>query len=237
MAILADNEFQEVEGRQYEQPQVALDETNAFIDNLRATQTQNTQQISTDTQRLGTDIPTNLGGLTGAQSYWTSRYQTPQTASSIADLRAINQAKAMNDVLATEQAIWKKRYQDAYRAYQKSAYDKANNGGGGGGSGGGGGEGEVPESPTDRTVGSVGPSFSPLDYSGEYVYNYKNKLSEGLIGFQNNLTPSNIKVTRDSDGNVISMTMNGKTFTGDTAQQRFDTLYNTGNYVGQKVEN
>ena len=29
------------------------------------------------------------------------------------------QAKALNDVLANEQAIWKNRYQQAYRNYQK----------------------------------------------------------------------------------------------------------------------
>ena len=40
-------------------------------------------------------------------------------------MKATAQAKALNDVLANEEAMWKKRYQDAYRAYQKSAYDKA----------------------------------------------------------------------------------------------------------------
>ena len=124
--MLNDNEYQEIEGRQYINPQVALDESNSFIENLRNTQQQNTQQISTDTQRLGTNVPTSLGGLTGSQSYWTSRYQTPQTNALVADLRSTAQAKALNDALATEQAIWQKRYQDAYRAYQKRQYDKAN---------------------------------------------------------------------------------------------------------------
>lgn len=124
--MLPESEYQTIEGRQYVNPQVALDESTSFIENLRNTQQQNTQQISADTQALGTDVPSSLGGLTGANSYFTARYQTPQTNALVADLRATAQAKALNDALATEQAIWKKRYQDAYRAYQKSQYDKAN---------------------------------------------------------------------------------------------------------------
>ena len=126
MAILNDNEFVEVEGRGYVNPQVALDESNTFIDNLRSTQQANNQQIQTDTYNLGTEIPSNLGGLTGAESYFTSRYQTPQTVSAVANLRAAAQATALNQVLQNEQEMWKKRYNDAYRKYQKSAYDKSN---------------------------------------------------------------------------------------------------------------
>lgn len=132
MAILNDNEFVEVEGRGYVNPQVALDESNAFIDNLRSTQQANNQQIQTDTYNLGTEIPSNLGGLTGAESYFTSRYQTPQTVSAVANLRAAAQASALNQALQNEQEMWKKRYNDAYRRYQKSQYDKSNVGGGGG---------------------------------------------------------------------------------------------------------
>lgn len=137
MAILDENEFVEVEGRGYVNPQVALDESNTFIDNLRSTQQANNQQIQTDTYNLGTEIPSNLGGLTGAESYFTSRYQTPQTNAALSELRATAQAAALNDVLANEQAMWKKRYQDAYRNYQKRSYDKSYGGGSGGGSGSG----------------------------------------------------------------------------------------------------
>lgn len=131
MAILNDNEFVEVEGRAYLNPQVALDESNAFIDNLRSTQQANNQEIQTQTYNLGSELPSQLGGL-GAPgdtslSYFTSRAQTPQTASAVANLRATAQAAALNQVLENEQAKWKKRYNDAYRKYQKSAYDKANN--------------------------------------------------------------------------------------------------------------
>lgn len=135
MAILNDSDFVEVEGRYYTNPQVALDESNKFIDNLRSTQQTNNQQIQTDTYNLGTAVPSNLGGLTSpvtdgnggaGMSYFTSRYQVPQTNSAVANLRAAAQAQALNEVLANEQAIWKKRYQDAYRNYQKRQNARAN---------------------------------------------------------------------------------------------------------------
>ena len=124
--ILPETEVTEVEGRTYINPQAALGESDTFIDNLRQTQQANTQQIAQDTYNLGTAVPSNLGGLIGGEGYWTSRYQTPQTNATVANLRAAAQAKALNDVLANEQAIWKNRYQNAYRNYQKRQYDKAN---------------------------------------------------------------------------------------------------------------
>lgn len=124
--ILPETEVTEVEGRTYVNPQVALGESDTFIDNLRQTQQANTQQIAQDTYDLGTAVPSNLGGLMGGEGYWTSRYQTPQTNATVANLRSAAQAKALNDVLANEQAIWKNRYQQAYRNYQKRQYDKAN---------------------------------------------------------------------------------------------------------------
>ena len=131
--ILPENEYTEVEGRAYLNPQVALDESNTFINNLRATQGRQNQEIITDTQMLGTDVPSNIGGLTGAEGYFTSRYQTPQTNSAVANLRAAAQAAALNQALANEQEMWKKRYQDAYRSYQQRSWDKAYSGGGTGG--------------------------------------------------------------------------------------------------------
>lgn len=124
--ILPETEVTEVDGSTYINPQVALDESDTFIDNLRQTQQANTQQIAQDTYDLGTAVPSNLGGLMGGEGYWTSRYQTPQTNATVANLRAAAQAKALNDVLANEQAIWKNRYQQAYKNYQKRQYDKAN---------------------------------------------------------------------------------------------------------------
>lgn len=124
--ILPETEVTEFENRSYVNPQAAVDESGTFIDNLRQTQQANTQQIAQDTANLGTEVPSNLGGLIGGEGYWTSRYQTPQTNATVANLRAAAQAKALNDVLANEQAIWKNRYQQAYRNYQKRQYNKAN---------------------------------------------------------------------------------------------------------------
>lgn len=131
--MLNDNEYTEFEGRKYLNPQIALDESNSFIDNLRNTQKLNNQQIQTQTYNLGSALPSHQGGLgTGlnANSYFTSRYQVPQTNAAISDLRATAQATALNQVLQNEQEKWKKRYNDAYRAQQRSAYNKANSGGG-----------------------------------------------------------------------------------------------------------
>lgn len=127
MDILPDNEVTEVESRYYLNPQVGLDESNKFIENLRSTQQQNNAQIARDTYNLGTEVSSNLGGLgtntPAGLSYFTSRMQTPQTASAVANLRATAQAAALNQALQNEQEIWKNRYQQAYRNYQKRIYD------------------------------------------------------------------------------------------------------------------
>jgi len=116
MAILPDNEYTEFENRSYINPQVSLDEQTAFIDNLRSTQQANNQQIKTDTYNLGTAVPSNLGGLTGGEGYFTSRYQTPQTNSLANDLRSVAQASALNQILENEQTKWKNRYNKARNA-------------------------------------------------------------------------------------------------------------------------
>ena len=127
MDILPENERVEFESRLYSNPQIGLDESSSFIEKLRQTQQGNTQQIIQDTANLGTEVPSNLGGLTGGTGYWTSRYQVPQTNAAVQNLRAAAQAQALNDVLANEQAIWKKRYQNAYRDYQKRQHNRINN--------------------------------------------------------------------------------------------------------------
>lgn len=247
MDVLPTNEYTEVEGRYYANPQIGLDESSRFIDNLRASQGQQNQEIFTDTQRLGTDISSDLGGLTGANSYFTSRYQTPQTASAVANLRATAQAQALNEVLANEQAIWKKRYQDAYKNYQKRQNARSS-GGGGGNLGGNPGttDGGVDYNYTDsgeREVGSVEPSYSPMG-SGDYSYtpNGLQLNSGGLLptntgvipGPTNNLLPNgNVNIQRDKFGRITSLTYNGKTFTGDAAKQRYNFLQNSGTIGGK----
>ena len=138
-SILPSDQYTEVEGRFYVNPQTGLEESSTFIDKLREAQVARNQEITRQTQALGTNIPSVQGGLTGSESYFTSRYQTPQNISAVANLRATAQAQALNEALANEEAMWKKRYQDAYKDYQQRQYVKANTptyisrGGGGGG--------------------------------------------------------------------------------------------------------
>lgn len=152
-SILPTETYTEVDGRQYLNPQVALDESNRFIDNLRSTQAQQNQQIATDTYNLGTALPSAQGGLgtntPANMGYFTSRLQTPQTASAVANLRAAAQAAALNQALENEQAIWKNRYQQAYRNYQKRQYNKAN----------------TPQNPSTTTTGDV--EESPTEFTGQ----------------------------------------------------------------------
>ena len=108
-----------VDDRRYIKPQVALDESNAFIENLRNTQGQRTAEIAQDTYNLGTAVPSNLGGLGGSGSYFTSRYQTPRTNEIVANLRATAQAQALNDAMSNALAQAKQRYNNAYKAAQK----------------------------------------------------------------------------------------------------------------------
>ena len=58
--MLNDNEYTEFEGRKYLNPQVALDESNTFIDNLRNAQQADNQKIQMDMYNLGTNISSNL---------------------------------------------------------------------------------------------------------------------------------------------------------------------------------
>lgn len=124
------NETYQFEDRVYVNPTIARDEAESFITTLRETQQGNNQQIEQDTQMLGTDVPSSQGGLiSGASnpnSYFASRYQTPQVESQVANLRAAAQLNALNQVLKNDVAQWEKRYKDAYLNYQKRMNDKSN---------------------------------------------------------------------------------------------------------------
>lgn len=124
--LIPSSEATEVEGRSYVVPTLPVAQTEDFITKFRDTQRGNTAQIAQATQALGTDVPSSLGGLSGAGSYFTSRYQTPQTNTAVQNLRTAAQADALNTALANEKAMWQKRYQDAYRAYQRRADAKTN---------------------------------------------------------------------------------------------------------------
>lgn len=126
--ILPDNEYTEVESRSYLNPQLQIDETSTFIDNLRQAQQANNAEIAAQTRALGTEVSSNLGGLVGGEGYFTSRYQTPQFNSLAQSLRTSARASALNQALENDLAIWKNRQQQAYRNYQKRAYDRSNSG-------------------------------------------------------------------------------------------------------------
>lgn len=194
--MLRDDEYVEVEGRLYGNPELPIREGSAFIENLRNVQQANNAQISQDTQRLGTDVASSLGGLVGGEGYWTSRYQTPQTNALVADLRATAQAAALNQALENEQAMWKKRYNDAYRAYQRR--------GSSGGSGGGGGGSNNP----DETKGGVDETTEDLVGLGRISLDEKDIAAGGqyIQDFGTNrmiwVTPEgeNVTLYRQSDG-------------------------------------
>lgn len=113
------DEFYEYEDRAYIKPTLSSGEQEAFIDNLRNIQGQNNAQIAQQTYNLGTDVPSNLGGLGGGESYFMSRYQTPQVDEMVSTLKAAAQAQALNDVMSNYQAQLKQRYNNAYRKAQK----------------------------------------------------------------------------------------------------------------------
>lgn len=117
---LDDFSFQEDDQR-YINPQVSLDEQNAFIKSLRETQGARNEEIKQDTYNLGTQVPSNLGGLVGGESYFNARYQTPQTNALVADLRSAAQAQALNEAMSNEIAKAKRKYNLAARAARKRA--------------------------------------------------------------------------------------------------------------------
>ena len=114
----------EDDGRWYIRPEVALNEQNAFINNYRNIEAQNNAQIAQQTRALGTQVPSQLGGLVGGGGYFRSRYQTPQTNQIVADLRSQMQGQALQTVLQNELEKAKKKYKDA----QNSALKPSNTG-------------------------------------------------------------------------------------------------------------
>lgn len=124
-----ENEFAEFESRNYVSPTLSRDEQLDFITTLRDTQAKNTAQINADTYALGSQLPSQLGGLSGAEDTFIARYQTPQTEQTVADLRTAAQQTALNQALSNLQNAYKKRYNDAILNYQKRAAASNNNGG------------------------------------------------------------------------------------------------------------
>ena len=221
--IIPENEMTEVEGRVYINPQTGVDTTNAFIENLRQTQQANTQQIAQDTANLGTEVPSNLGGLTGGAGYWTSRYQVPQTNAAVANLRTAAQAQALNEVLANEQAVWKNRYQQAYRNYQSRQNAKANTP-------------ITTTPPATTTVGDVEYEDTGVTTNLDAVQDINQYDTTSTIydstqqSFDSRSTERDkqIEVTKDNSGNVSVLTINGVPHYGREARARYRYLKNAG---------
>lgn len=123
------SEYYEFEDRAYVSPTVSRDEQLNFVNTLRDTVDSNTAQINAQTQDLGTNITSNLGGLTGSDGYFAQRYQTTPVESQVNTLKATAQAKALNDLMTNYQNQAANRYNQAYR----NAKARAAAGGGGGG--------------------------------------------------------------------------------------------------------
>lgn len=123
-----DNELITVDDRVYVSPDVSLQETNEFINNLRQTQQSGVAEIEQQTRDLGSDLPPSQGGLGGASGAFVSRYQTPVVSAAVADLRTAAQASALNTLLQNEISQKKKAYNDAYKAAKKRAADRASRG-------------------------------------------------------------------------------------------------------------
>lgn len=121
------SEYYEFEDRAYINPTLSRDEQLGFVNTLRDTVGKDTAQINTQTQRLGTNISPNFGGLTGSNSYFKQRYQTAPIESQMKTLKAAAQSKALNDLMTNYQNQAANRYNQAYRAYNKRANNNNTN--------------------------------------------------------------------------------------------------------------
>lgn len=134
-------EFYDFEDRKYMEPTVSRDEQLGFIDRLREIENKDLQKIATDTHNLGSDLPSNLGGLsaigkpnsigvsgadTGSAGIWRNRFERPQTNALVSGLKASAQAAALNTALNNVYNQYKHRYNEAYRNAQKAANNSAN---------------------------------------------------------------------------------------------------------------
>lgn len=127
-------EFYDFEDRKYMEPTVSRDEQLGFIDRLREIENKDLQKIATDTHNLGSDLPSNLGGLsaigrpnsigvsgadTGSAGIWRNRFERPQVNALVADLKATAQASALNTALNNMLNQYKNRYNQAERLANK----------------------------------------------------------------------------------------------------------------------
>lgn len=127
-------EFYDFEDRKYVEPTLSRDEQLGFIDRLREMENKDLQKIATDTHNLGSDLPSNLGGLsapgttnsigvngadTGSAGIWRNRFERPQVNALVSDLKATAQASALNTALNNMLNQYKNRYNQAARLANK----------------------------------------------------------------------------------------------------------------------
>jgi len=124
------SEFYDLEDRRYVSPTVSRDEQLGFVDTLRDTMGRNTAQINAQTERLGTNIPSSMGGLAGSGSYFTQRYQTTPLEARANTLKATAQAKALNDLMSNYERQMANRARQAYRSAARRASTSGGSGGG-----------------------------------------------------------------------------------------------------------
>lgn len=118
---MQDDEIITFEDRTYQSPTVSRDSQLEFIDTLRNVMGQKQNEVNSSTYALGSQLPSNLGGLGGGEPTFEARYRTPQLEQTAANLRTAAQQSALNTALSNLQTAYKKRYNDAVLNYQRRA--------------------------------------------------------------------------------------------------------------------
>ena len=209
-------EIYDFEDRKYVDPTVSRDEQLGFIDRLRDIERKDLQKIATDTHNLGSDLPSNLGGLsapgttnsigvnganTGSAGIWRNRFEKPQTNALVSGLRATAQASALNTALNNMLSQYKHRYNDAYRNAQKAGNNISGNN----------------DDPFDIVYGD---DYKKVIDAGELPENWSSGQFD-VLG-PDGKVHSTIEVRTDQNGNIASVyTPDGQV---DSAKEYLDQL-------------
>lgn len=118
----------EVDGQRYLKPELATQENDAFIQNLRGVQAQQNLENRQTLDNLGSypSSQSNLGGLGGGEATFINNYQTTPTNNIVATLRAAAEAQALTQAMQNEVNYLQNKYKRTYQAKAKAA--KANGG-------------------------------------------------------------------------------------------------------------
>lgn len=211
-------DFFEFEERSYLNPTVSRDSQLDFIDTLRNTMADKQNQVNASTYALGSQLPSNLGGLGGGEQTFEARYRTPQLEQTAADLRKAAQASALNAALSNLQNAWKKRYNDAVLDYQKrSAADSGGNSGGNGASSG---------LPINTNTGT----YQNLGVRQPAQTNEQQQLNTSQLNAQNHVNRNNLQGTLGG-GTTFTYKQDGQTMYGTIYRDRL------GNIIGVETPN